>query len=196
MSISTPLALAPDYCASRHATIRYYVLHHPDPVAVVIAGKYVSGGSVPVWSSVESPAFLARFGTLKERINGRLLIAGGEGKPVGDIARRAMSASEIATKELALTDLRGDREDFVAEAFFNQHNLFVMVTAKRAARFGRRVQSWPAERLSVTARLTTARPTGQQILRLADASGRGSRNSAANSSRTGRALGRCRWWRV
>ena len=70
---------------------------------------------------------------------GALLIASGEGQPVGDIARRAMSAGEIAAKEVPITDLQGDRQDFVAEVFFNQHNLFVMITVRKAARFGRRV---------------------------------------------------------
>jgi hypothetical protein len=29
---------------------------------------------------------------------------------------------------------------FVAEAFFDQHNLFIMVTEKKAARFGHRIR--------------------------------------------------------
>lgn len=49
VSIGTPVALAPEYGASLHATIRYYVLHHPDPVAVLVAGRHQnSDGSVPV----------------------------------------------------------------------------------------------------------------------------------------------------
>ena len=60
VSIGTPVALAPEYGASLHATIRYYVLHHPDPVAVLVAGRYLSSnGSVPVWGSVDSPSFQA-----------------------------------------------------------------------------------------------------------------------------------------
>jgi hypothetical protein len=37
VTIATPIALAPDYGASRHATIRYYALHHPDTVALLAA---------------------------------------------------------------------------------------------------------------------------------------------------------------
>ena len=49
-----------------------------------------------------------------------------------------MTASEVAAKDVVIADLRGDHRDFVAEAFFNQHNLFVIVAEKKAARFGRR----------------------------------------------------------
>lgn len=140
-SIKTPIALAGEYAASMHATIRYYVMHMPEPVAVLIAGRYRPATSVPVWDSVESPTFLAQFGHLADRIsNARLEIAGGAGRPFGDIAYSAMTGADVASKELPLTDLRGEPRIFAAEAFFNQHNLFVMLTERRAARFGRRVQ--------------------------------------------------------
>jgi hypothetical protein len=140
-SINTPIALAGEYSASMHAAIRYYVMHMPEPVAVLIAGRYRPATSVPVWDSVESPSFLVQFGHLADRMpNARLEIAGGNAQPFGDIAYSAMSTTDVASKELPLTDLRGDPRIFVAEAFFNQHNLFVMLTERRAARFGRRLQ--------------------------------------------------------
>ena len=40
VSIATPVALAAEYGASMHATIRYYALDHPDPVSVLVAGRY------------------------------------------------------------------------------------------------------------------------------------------------------------
>lgn len=141
MSIGTPVALAPEYGASLHAAIRYYVLHHPDPVAVLVAGRYQnSAGSVPVWESVDSPSFLARFGMLADRLAGHLIIAGGEGQPLGDIAMKAMSGGEVAAKDVVIPDITGERCPFIAEALYNGHNLFVMVTGKKAARFGRRVR--------------------------------------------------------
>ena len=140
VSISTPIALASDYVASRHATMRYYVLHHPDAVSMLVAGRYQHQGSVPIWTSVESASFAAKYGSLANLMNGRLVIAGGAGEPLGDIARQAMATPEVAAKDLGIRDLRGDRRDFVAEAFYNQHNLFVLVAAKKAARFGRRVR--------------------------------------------------------
>jgi hypothetical protein len=140
VTIATPIALAPDYGASRHATIRYYAMHHPDAVALLVAGRYQSHGSVPIWTSVESATFTTKYGNLAEIMNGRLLIAGGTGQPLGDIARQAMTTTEVAAKEFALHGLRGDPRDFIAEAFYNQHNLFVLVAEKKAARYGRRIR--------------------------------------------------------
>jgi hypothetical protein len=51
-----------------------------------------------------------------------------------------MTASQVAAKDVAIADLRGDHRGFVAGAFYNQHNRFVMVTEKKAARFGRRIR--------------------------------------------------------
>jgi hypothetical protein len=140
VSIGAPVALAPEYGASLHATIRYYVLHHPDPVAVLVAGRYQnSDGSVPVWESVDSPSFLAKFGMLAGRMADHLMIAGGDGQPLGDIAMKAMSGEAVAAKDVVIPDITGERRLFNAEAFYNRHNLFVMVTEKKAARFGRRI---------------------------------------------------------
>ena len=141
VSIGTPVALASEYGASLHATIRYYVLEHPDPVAVLVAGRFVKcDGSVPVFGSVDSPSFRAKFGQLANFMDGQVMIAGGEGRPLGDIASNALSGGEVAAKEILIQDLTGERCVFIAEAFFNRHNLFVIVTEKKAARFGRRIR--------------------------------------------------------
>jgi hypothetical protein len=141
VSISTPIALAPDFGASRHATIRYYVLHHPDAVALLVAGRYpYRDGSVPIWTSVESASFAQKYGRLADIMGGRLLVASGGGKPLGDIAHEAMTTAEVAAKDLLISDLRGDRRDFVAEAFYNQHNVLIMVAERKAVRFGRRIR--------------------------------------------------------
>jgi hypothetical protein len=123
VSIKTPTALAADYAASMHATIRYYAMHMLDPVAVVIAGRYWPATSVPVWGSVESPSFLAQFGRLAERMPQSLQVAGGHARPLGDIAHTAMTRTEVAAKEIAILDLRGERRHFVAEAFFKPAQL-------------------------------------------------------------------------
>jgi Zn-dependent peptidase ImmA (M78 family) len=41
-SISTPILLASEYRASCHATIRHYVEMHPEPLALLITGRYAS----------------------------------------------------------------------------------------------------------------------------------------------------------
>ncbi len=141
VSIGTPVALAPEYSASLHAAIRYYVTHHPAPVAVLVAGRYPrSNGSVPVWCSVDSPSFIEKFGTLADRMAGQLMIAGSDGQPLGDIAMKAMPGAEVAAKDVIILDVNGEKRPFTAEAFYNHHNVFVMITKKKAAWFGRRVR--------------------------------------------------------
>lgn len=141
VSMRTPVALADEYGASLHATIRYYVTHHPDPVALLVTGRYTDrDGRVPLWRSIESPAFFRAYGCLEDRMNGHLVIAGGQGRPLGDIAQRAMTVSDVVSKDMRIHDLSGEPREFVAEAFFNQHNLLVMFSEKKARRFGRRVR--------------------------------------------------------
>jgi len=139
VSLNTPIALADEYAASIHATIRYYVLHCPYRVAVLITGRYGTK-SVPVWTSVESPSFLAEFGPFKDLAGSRLLIAGGKAEPLGDIAQEARSGGTVTSKGIDFIDLRGVDRHFLAEAFFNQFNLFVMVTERKATRLGRKVR--------------------------------------------------------
>ena len=82
--------------------------------------------------------------TLGFRVAGKaveLILGGGDERALGDIAREAMSGGELTAREAFLRDLRGERRAFVAEAFFNRHNLFVMLTAKKLARFGLRIRT-------------------------------------------------------
>jgi hypothetical protein len=66
------------------------------------------------------------------------LAADGEGLVRGPM--KAMSGGEVAAKDVVIPDITGERCPFIAEALYNGHNLFVMVTGKKAARFGRRVR--------------------------------------------------------
>ena len=66
------------------------------------------------------------------------LAADGEGLVQGPM--KAMSGGEVAAKDVVIPDITGERCPFIAEALYNGHNLFVMVTGKKAARFGRRVR--------------------------------------------------------
>jgi Zn-dependent peptidase ImmA (M78 family) len=69
VSLRTPLGMAGEYGASRHATAHYYVEGHPDAVAMLVAGRYVRhDGTLPVWRSIESLEFLRRFGRLEDHL--------------------------------------------------------------------------------------------------------------------------------
>lgn len=141
ISLKTPILLSAEYGASYHATIRYYVSHHPEAVALLVAGKYLHEQSVPIWHSIESQSFLRRFGKLVPSPNGRLAVAQGSVQPFGDVAHRAMSLAEVAADTVRLTDQRGENHEFTAESFYNQHNLFVMVAeSKVTRRLGRAVR--------------------------------------------------------
>lgn len=137
VSINTPLLLADEYGASYHATIRYYVTHHPDAIALLIAGRYPIAGAVPIWRSVESPSFSERFGRLVVGPHQRLPVAAESRHPLGSIAHRAITQSKIADARVKIPDRGGHAREFVAESFFNQHNLLIMVSEARATRFGR-----------------------------------------------------------
>lgn len=71
------------------------------------------------------------------------MTAAGEARPLGDIAAMALSGTKVPVKEVTVRDLRGDWRLFAAEAFFDRHNLFVMLTAKKTAR---RMATGPARR--------------------------------------------------
>lgn len=141
VSIKTPLLLADEYGASYHATIRYYVMHHPDALALLVAGRYAASGSVPLWKSVESPLFLERYGRLVTRRDQRIPVGAESPHPLGTIAFLALAQSEIADTRFRLADRNGRQREFVAESFFNQHNLLIMVSEARATRFGRALKA-------------------------------------------------------
>lgn len=140
-SINTPVAIAGDFGASIHATIRYYVEHHPDPVAVVIAGRYRRADwTVPVWASVESPSFRRRYGRLIECLPGGTINVAASEDAVAQLARGAFTSSSPQSRRIDLVNLRGESRKFKAEAFFNQRCLFLMVSPHALLRQGRRVE--------------------------------------------------------
>lgn len=129
-SIAVPLALASEYGASRHATLRFYVDEHPAAMALLVAGRYPSGnGSLPIWHTVESPAFLARFGRLTAHLPaGQLSACAVDGDPLGEIVAESRGASEPPRARLALHEpATGGRARFRAEAFFNGRCHFVLL---------------------------------------------------------------------
>lgn len=143
VSIRTPIALARDYEASVHASIRYYVQHHPEPVAALVAGRYTQfDGTLPVWNSIESPSFLERYGRLLYQLPGGTLQVEGDPPLLGRLAAAALAnqASDPPTDKTLLASLSGDRNRFIAEAFFNHYTVFLMVAAQRATRLGRRLR--------------------------------------------------------
>jgi Zn-dependent peptidase ImmA (M78 family) len=142
ISMRTPLALCGQYGASRHATLHYYVEHHPYAVALLIAGRYPhADGSIPIWNSVESAEFERRFGRLQDRLpGGKLRIVEGDGAPLAEILRASRTSIDPPSKVVRIPDSDGTHRRFVAEAFFNQRTYFVLVAEEKSTRLGQRVR--------------------------------------------------------
>lgn len=118
-------------------------VYHPDPVAVIVAGRYPRfNGRVPVWATHESRSFRTRFAPAEALVPAGVPATKDPPGPVGAVVRQALSFADIASGETALFDVRGERHDFVVEAFCNQRVVLVMLTEKSATRA-------PARRLEI-----------------------------------------------
>ena len=134
VSISAPIGLASDFDASMAASIRHYAVYHPDPVAVIVAGRFArSNGAVPVWATHESPPFAARFGLAEGVFPGGIPASELSADPAGPIIHEALRFSDVAKGEVALSDQRGESHAFVMEAFDNGRMVLVMLVEKRAS---------------------------------------------------------------
>jgi hypothetical protein len=110
-SLATAFELAATYGASRHAAAHHYVETHRDALALLVAGRWPeSCGGLPVWRSVESNAFVARYGRL-----GALRTVGG-----GALAEAVEAARRSTGPVPATIDLPG-RGRFHAEVVNNRH---------------------------------------------------------------------------
>lgn len=142
ISMRTPIGLAASYGASRHATLHYYVEEHPYAVGLLVAGIYpYADSTIPIWKSVESESFVARYGRLSSLLPGGALSLGeGEKAPLAEIIRASRLSVDPPSKIVTIPDKGGTKSDFVAEAFFNQHCHFVLVAEQKATRLGQRVR--------------------------------------------------------
>jgi hypothetical protein len=131
--------LADQFKASLHATIRYYIEHHPDAVAGLICGQYRrTNGTIPIYSAIVSPRFRAEFGRLSTRFPDSALPAEGV-QPLASVIAEAGNGGETA-KTISLRDLNRETRQFTAEGFFNTWCYFVMIAPQTRLRSGRRVR--------------------------------------------------------
>lgn len=140
LSVRTPILLAPQFAASLHATIHYYVEHHPDPVAGLIAGRFRRcDGSVPIFRSLESAAWRARFGPIGDRFPNRRLPID-DSSLLGPLLASSRLAVDPPSQRLVVQDLRGAPQRCTAESFFNQRCYFVLFAPHARLRSGRRIK--------------------------------------------------------
>ena len=140
LSLRTPLLLADEFDASLHATIRYYVEQHVEPIAVLILGKHRRlDGTVPIFIAVESAAFRQRFGSIAGRFT-TASVPADETKPLGPLVAASRLAVEPPATEIVLRDLAGAAKRFVAESFFNTRCHFVTFAPATRLKRGRRIK--------------------------------------------------------
>ena len=140
VSMRTPLALASNYGASRHATLHHYAEQHPDAVALLISGRYpLPDNTLPIWTSVQSQAFLRRFGSVRHLLPAQQLSVTQDAL-LADILTASRTAIDPPSKLIGIPDRDGTNAPFVVEAFFNGRCHFVMFIERRARLLGRRVR--------------------------------------------------------
>jgi hypothetical protein len=124
-SIAAALRLAGEHGASAHATLRHYVEMHPTPTALLTLGRFpLKGGGLPLWSTVESPVFRARFGRLMRRLGNDVP----RGSSLHELAEAGRAAG-LASGALQLRDRGGRTRRLAAEAYYNRHSLLVLLGA-------------------------------------------------------------------
>jgi hypothetical protein len=140
LSLRTPVLLADEFDASLHATIRYYVERHVEPIAVLILGKYRRfDGTLPIFFAVESAAFQQRFGPIASRFPLGSVPAD-EAKPLGALVAASHLAVEPPQTKVVLRDLEGAQKALIAECFFNTRCHFVTFTPATRLKRGRRIK--------------------------------------------------------
>lgn len=142
LGLATPLLLAEEFGTSLHATIRYYVEQHPEPLALAVLGHIQRpDGSVPVWTALESPEFAHSHGSFIDWFPDHKLRVG-EGddiRPLGQVAFQALQGGHAPTLNLRRRHADEVRR-YSAEAFYNQRCVFVLVAPHSTLRLGRRVR--------------------------------------------------------
>jgi hypothetical protein len=138
LGLDAPLALAGDFGGSRHASIRYYVENHPDRIALVVAGRYLSmKGDLPIYVGIQSAAFLARYGRVIDLL-GRHLPASSD-SAIGEVVAAAMASNEVERGTAKVRDRGANERSVTCEAFFNQYSVFVMLAETGFIPLGKRI---------------------------------------------------------
>ena len=123
-ALDVPLALAPTYQTSVHATLRGYVEWSDRPLALIGVGRIWGAGGLTVFpnQTMESASFLHRYGPILPMLP---KIVGPQVYPL--ITRFAVThPGQIEESEVVLDTKRG-RVKFVAEGFGNGYMNFILV---------------------------------------------------------------------
>jgi hypothetical protein len=120
-SLRTAFGLAAAFGASRHAAAHEYAETHRRPLALLVAGRWVTReGRLPVWRGVESPSFAARYGPAATPS----LDAGDT--PLAEALEQARQTSEPVDCEVAAAG----GETLSAEVVNNRHCHLVLLRGR------------------------------------------------------------------
>ncbi|MDQ3629770.1 MAG: ImmA/IrrE family metallo-endopeptidase [Actinomycetota bacterium] len=132
VSIQAPIDLAYEHDSSIHSSIRYFVEQHELPVAVLVTGRYAQfDGTLPIWQLYESDAFLAQYGRFADHVPSSGLPVDDSEYVIGALAMASFETTSPPAETVTLQDADGHNHRFIAESFFNQYTVFVMVSPKR-----------------------------------------------------------------
>jgi hypothetical protein len=106
----------------------------------LVPGRYEQyDGTLPIWTSFESSSFLTRFGRFVSQLPGSGLPIDDD-LPLGRITASVRESDEVVSEVIALVDLNGENKRFIAEGFFNQYSVFILVAPQRRLKTGRRTR--------------------------------------------------------
>lgn len=127
-SIWTPIKLSKNYGASIYSSIRQYVSKHQSACAVLVLEMptFAQGHGFVAKSrrAVPSPQFTEKFGKHK------WLEEYTPDDQIGQIVPLGKARSS-GVRELVLTDDNGDEHEFLAEAFTNTYQVFILLHHRR-----------------------------------------------------------------
>ena len=125
-AIESAMALAAEHGASVHATLHHYAQTHPAAVAMLTVGRFPRrDGSLPVWRSVESPAFRRRHGRAADHYPDGLR----PGTALHALVEAARTSSGCPADAVRLSDGRL----VAAQAHYNRHAFLLMLVDKGRA---------------------------------------------------------------
>lgn len=138
-SLDTALVLAPEVGASISATIRFYVEHHPEPMALLQTGRIRGqNGHVPIYLHTASPSWSIEFPHPSQQFQGSLNIGTA---PLVEVVTDAQDGGHVGSITAHLPNRNGDNRPIVVESFDNRYNLFFLLRRQRRVELGRRVRA-------------------------------------------------------
>lgn len=134
--LAAAMSLAELTGSSYHAAIRYYLEHHPNPMALAVTGRAHNGDHhFPIYRVACSKSWMPEFGPPEWSFGRRLNVR--DGTFAGLMTGQAQGS--IWKQEDLFVTQAGDTRHVQCEMFDNGHTRFYLLQLKKRIRLGRRV---------------------------------------------------------